>query len=106
MQIDLHKPFLSLRFARAILVNWICSVYENYIISDLIYAVPRDTVFLGTLKCKYRLMIGNDEGEDLAASKINFNVAYTSEATSCADVDHFLTSKVCEGDTAVYHIRE
>ena len=86
--------------------NRIGGAYEDDIVSDLTYTIPRDPVFLGAFYGKDMLMLGDDKSKDASTGKVKLNIAYTTKATTCADVYDLLFAKLGEGDGITAHIKE
>lgn len=96
---------IVLIFARAICGNGIGGIHENYIVADLVYAIPRNSVFLGALYTKHMLTFRNDKCKDASAGKVDLNVTYTPKAAAGADVYNLLSAKLGKGYRTDAHIR-
>jgi len=87
-------------------IHGISGIYYDDVIADLADAVPRNSVFLRRFEGKYTLVLRNDDGNDLAAVKVDFHIADTTKPCSRTYIYDLLAPKVAQGGKTFFHVRE
>ena len=75
-------------------MDGIGAVYEDYIVSDLVYTVPRHTEFFGAPQAENALMFTYYKCKNMSAGDIKLSVANASDSTAVTYVYDLFAAKV------------